>query len=66
MVVAKPDRRFGPPGSDEYWEVYKPTRDTGVACDVVPCDAEYFEVGKLLNTSFVARVVSEGREVYRA
>ncbi len=66
LVVAKDGRWFGPEGSDGYVAVYRPTTETGIGCDVVPCDAEHFEVGKLLNTSFVARVVSEGREVYRA
>jgi uncharacterized protein len=66
LVVAKEGRWFGDVESDGYREVYTPTSDTGVGCDVVPCDLEHFEVGQQLNTSFVARIVSEGREVYRA
>ena len=66
LVVAKDGCWFGHKGTDGYDEVYAPTRGTGVGCDVIPCDSEHFEVGQLLNTSFVARIVSEGREVYRA
>ena len=66
LVVAKHGRWFGAEGSDGYAAVYRPAADTGIGCDVVPCDAEHFEIGQLLATSFVARVVNEGREVYRA
>lgn len=61
MVVAKPGAAWG---NDDYDVVCKPTRDTRVNCDVVPCDAEHFEVGLQLNTSFVTRIVGEGRETY--
>jgi len=66
LVVAKEGRWFGDAESDGYSEVYAPVRPTGVGCDVVPCDAELFEVGQALATSFVKRIATEGREVYRA
>lgn len=63
LVVAKPGASWG---NDDYGLVYRPTSGTLVGCDVVPCDAEHFEVGQELNTSFVARIVGEGREVYHS
>jgi uncharacterized protein len=66
LVVAKADHWFGNLDSDGYDEVYKPLRTTGVGCDVVPYDTELFEVGQQLATSFIKRIVDEGREVYRA
>jgi hypothetical protein len=66
LVVAKEGKWFGDSGSDGYSEVYAPVRSTGVGCDVVPCDAELFEVGQALPTSFVRRIALEGRELYRA
>jgi len=65
LVVAKDQAWFGEADSDGYSEVYEPVRQTRVGCDVVPCDAELFEVGQQLPTSFVSRIVAEGREVYR-
>ncbi len=65
LVVAKEGHWFGDDESDGYEEVYQPIRTTGVGCDVVPCDAELFAVGQKLPTSFVKRIVDEGREVYR-
>ena len=63
MVVAKPGSAWG---NDDYDLVFQPTSGTFVGCDVVPCDWEHFEVGQQLNTSFVARIVGEGREVYHS
>ncbi len=66
LVVAKDGHWFGDAETDGYAEVYEPIRSTRVGCDVVPCDAELFDVGQQLPTSFVTRIVNEGREVYRA
>jgi predicted nucleotidyltransferase len=63
MVVAKPGGKFG---SDDYDRVDAPLRGTGVGTDVVPCSAEDFEDGAALSTSFVARVLGEGRRLYAA
>jgi uncharacterized protein len=62
IVVAKP----GADWNEDFDAVYRPTMGTGVACDVVPYDPEIFEVAQELITSFAARVVREGREVFRA
>jgi len=63
LVVGKPGASFG---SDDYERVDRPLSGLGIGCDVVPCAAEDFEEALLLNTSFVARVVGEGRKVYEA
>lgn len=72
---ARPDSDFdllvvGKPGgslrSDDYERVDRPLNGLGVGCDVVPCAAEDFQEGLLLDTSFIARVVGEGRKVYEA
>ena len=53
-------------GDDGYERLDGAIRGLGVGCDLVPCAAEDFAVGAQLRTSFVARVLSEGRAVYRA
>jgi predicted nucleotidyltransferase len=72
---ARPDSDFdllvvGKPGADlssnDYEKVDRPLNGLGIGCDVVPCAAEDFEEGLMLNTSFVTRVVSEGLKVYEA
>lgn len=63
MVVAKDGGTFG---SDDYELVDRSIRGTGVGCDIVPCSAEDFADGMELNTSFVRRIMSEGRKVYEA
>jgi hypothetical protein len=63
LVVAK---RGGLFGSDDYEVVDAPLNGSGVGCDVVPCSAEDFEDGAALPTSFVSRVIGEGRKLYDA
>ena len=63
LVVGKPGADLG---SDDYERVDRPLHGLGIGCDVVPCAAEDFEEALLLNTSFVTRIVSEGRKVYEA
>ena len=60
VVVAKP----GADWNEDFDAAYEPTMGTGVACDIVPYDPEIFGVAQQLNTSFAARVVSEGRQVF--
>jgi predicted nucleotidyltransferase len=72
---ARPDSDFdllvvgksgGDLGSDDYEKVDRPLNGLGIGCDVVPCAAEDFDEALLLDTSFIARVVGEGRKVYEA
>lgn len=63
LVVAK---RGGIFGSDDYELVDAPLNGCGVGCDVVPCSEEDFEDGAALPTSFVSRILSEGRKLYDA
>lgn len=63
LVVAK---RGGSFGSDDYEMVDAPLNGCGVGCDIVPCSAEDFEEGAALPTSFVARILREGRKLYDA
>ena len=60
LVVAKPGAEW----NEDFDAAYKPTMETGVACDIIPYDPEIFEVAQALNTSFATRVVSEGRQVF--
>jgi uncharacterized protein len=62
VVVAKP----GADWNEDFDAVYRATMGTELARDIVPYDPEIFEVAQELNTSFAARVVREGREVYRS
>ncbi len=63
LVVGKPGSGLG---SDDYEMVDRPLMGLGVGCDVVPCAAEDFEEALSLNTSFITRIVGEGRKVYEA
>jgi uncharacterized protein len=63
LVVGKPGAEFG---SEDYEKAARPLHDLGIGCDVVPCAAEDFDEALLLNTSFVTRIVGEGRKVYEA
>ena len=63
LVVGRPGADLG---SDDYEKVDRPLNGLGVGCDVVPCAAEDFREALLLDTSFIARVVGEGRKVYEA
>jgi uncharacterized protein len=63
LVVGKPGVAFG---SEDYEKVDRPLHGLGIGCDVVPCAAEDFDEALLLNTSFVTRIVGEGRKVYEA
>jgi predicted nucleotidyltransferase len=53
-------------GSEDYEKVDRPLHGLGIGCDVVPCAAEDFNEALLLNTSFVTRIIGEGRKVYEA
>ena len=61
LVVAKAD---GADWAEDYDKVYAPTMGSGIATDVVPCDLEVYEASLGLRTSFVRRIVDEGRMVY--
>jgi len=63
LVVGRPGADLG---SDDYVKVDRPLNGLGVGCDVVPCAAADFHEALLLDTSFIARVVGEGRKVYEA
>jgi uncharacterized protein len=63
LVVAKAD---GADWSEDYDKVYAPTMGSGIGTDVVPCDMEVYEASLGLKTSFVRRIVDEGRMVYRS
>jgi predicted nucleotidyltransferase len=63
LVVGKPG---GDLGSDDYERVDYPLHGLGIGCDVVPCAAQDFDEAISLNTSFVTRIVGEGRKVYEA
>jgi predicted nucleotidyltransferase len=63
LVVGKPD---GDLGSDDYERVDRAINGLGIGCDLVPCSADDFRSGAELRTSFVARVLAEGRAVYEA
>ena len=63
MVVGRVSAELG---SDDYESVDRPLNGLGVGCDVVPCAARDFDEALSLETSFVARVVREGRKVYEA
>jgi uncharacterized protein len=63
LVVAKPDSDLA---SDDYERVDRAINGLGIGCDLVPCSVEDFVSGAELRTSFVARVLGEGRSVYEA
>ena len=63
LVVSKPDGKFG---SDDYRKVLRPTLDTGIDCEVVPCAKVDFDEAATLHTSFVAQIVKSGRLLYEA
>jgi uncharacterized protein len=63
LVVAKPDGSFG---SDDYDTVYAPVMGSWIGADVVPCALPDYEEALELNTSFVTRIVTEGRKIYEA
>ncbi len=62
LVVAKPGQTWG----EDYRAVLRPTHQTWVGCDVVPCRKEDFDEALTLHTSFVADVVTNGRRLYEA
>ncbi len=51
---------------DDYDKVYAPLRGLGIGVDVIPCDFETYAVSLRLRTSFVHRIVDEGRLLYEA
>lgn len=65
MVVAKENgsSRFD---ANDYDKVYAPLRGLGIGVDVIPCDFETYAVSLRLRTSFVHRIVDEGRLLYEA
>ena len=63
LVVAKPT---GADWAEDYDKVYAPTMGSGIGADVVPVSLYHFDEALELNTSFVTRIVSEGRKVYEA
>lgn len=63
LVVAKPT---GADWAEDYEKVYAPIMGLGVGADVVPVSLYHFDEALELHTSFVTRIVSEGRKVYEA
>jgi predicted nucleotidyltransferase len=63
LVVARPG---GDLASDDFERVDRAINGLGIGCDLVPSSVEDFESGAELRTSFVARVLAEGRSVYEA
>ena len=61
LVVAKPT---GADWAEDYEKVYAPTMGSGIGVDVVPSDMEVYEASLGLRTSFIRRIVDEGRMVY--
>jgi uncharacterized protein len=61
LVVAKND---GSDWAEDYDMVYAPTMGSGIGVDIVPVSFEGYEEALELNTSFVTRIVTEGRKVY--
>ena len=61
LVVAKPDGAFG---SEDYDSVYAPMIGSGIGTDVVPVSLFHYEEALELPSSFVTRIVDEGRLVY--
>jgi uncharacterized protein len=61
LVVAKPT---GADWAEDYEKVYAPTMGSGIGVDVVPCALFGYEEALELNTSFVTRIVTEGRMVF--
>ena len=60
-VVAKPDGCFD---DDDFEKVYAPISGSGIGADVVPATLDVFRASLGLNTSFIWRIVHEGRLVY--
>lgn len=58
LVVAPEGGGFG---SDDYVKALRPTFDTGLDCEVVPCSKQDFDEAKELNTTLVAQVIRHGR-----
>jgi uncharacterized protein len=63
LVVAKENGSFR---SNDYVKTLRPTFDTGVDCEVIPCSLDDFEEAKTLRTTLVAQVVENGKLVYEA
>ena len=63
LVVAKPERADW---SEDFCKAYAPVSGSWIGADVVPCDMEVYEASLGLRTSFVRRIVDEGRLVYGA
>ena len=61
LVVAKQNGSFG---SDDYEMVHSAISDLWIGADVIPCDLDVFKVSLDLKTSFVRRIVDEGRLIY--
>jgi predicted nucleotidyltransferase len=62
LAVAKPGQAWG----EDYVAALRPTHETWVGCDVVPCRKEDFDEALTLDTSFVSAVVEHGRLLYEA
>ena len=63
LVVAKENGRFG---SNDYVKALRPTFDTGVDCEIIPCSMQDFDEAKTLHTTLVAQIVEHGRRVFEA
>jgi uncharacterized protein len=63
LVVAKDNGQFQ---SNDYVKTLRPTFDTEVDCEVIPCSFEDFEDARTLHTTLVSQVIENGRLVYKA
>lgn len=61
LVVAKRDGSFD---DDDYEAVGAPLSGSGIAADVVPASLDVFRASLGLDTSFIWRIVHEGRLLY--
>lgn len=58
LVVASEGSDFG---SEDYVKTLRPSFETGLDCEIVPCSKDDFDEAKELETTLVAQVIRNGR-----